>query len=363
MQKITEPRTEIADALLDHLRIRTARSDLAYAEPPERMSGGFDATILAFRLRDAPAPFSAPLVLRLLEASVDPLRVPREAAVQNALAELGFPAPRAVLVEPGAVLLGGPFLIMERVRGRPPGSELEGLKIRGLRQSVETLRQLPRLWRELGRLWDEAQTRLHRVPVDAFLGHLETDGIAADSLAFETHLAALRGTIDALALDGLRPVSDWLATHRPPQPQTLVVCHGDFQPLNILADEGRLTGVIDWVKAAIAEPAFDYGAAVAIMATVPIQAPTPVRQALRALMNGLVRRHAESCRAQPGGAEALRYYQVFNCLAQLVSVGKIRARGDYAHGVYNSPMGVENLVRHIRRLTGIEAAMTSVGVA
>jgi hypothetical protein len=75
------------------------------------------------------------------------------------------------------------------------------------------------------------------------------------------------------------------------------------------------------------------------------------------------RLQAEPCRAQPGGAEALRYYQVFNCLAQLVSVEKIRARGDYAHGVYNSSMGVDNLVRHIRRLTGIEAAMISAGVA
>ena len=42
----------------------------------------------------------------------------------------------------------------------------------------------------------------------------------------------------------------------------------DFRPLNILADHGRLTGVIDWVKATIADPAFDYGAVLAIFATV-----------------------------------------------------------------------------------------------
>src|ERR1700722_17857432 len=141
MPQIAEPPNGIADALLDHLRTRTGRRDLAYAEPPERMSGGFDATILKFRLRDAPDPLAGSLVLRLLQPSADPHRVSREGAVQNALAELGFPAPRVFLIEPDKAPLGGSFLIMALMRGRPPGSELEGLKIAGLRQSLEALRQ------------------------------------------------------------------------------------------------------------------------------------------------------------------------------------------------------------------------------
>jgi hypothetical protein len=77
-----------------------------------------------------------------------------------------------------------------------------------------------------------------------------------------------------------------------------VICHGDFQPLNILADHGRLTGVIDWAKATIADPAFDYGAVLAIFATVPIRVPAGLHRALRALMNNLarIRVAADLCR-------------------------------------------------------------------
>jgi len=55
------------------------------------MSGGYDATILRFSLQSAPDPFSGPLVLRLLQATAGAQRALREAAVQNALAELGYP--------------------------------------------------------------------------------------------------------------------------------------------------------------------------------------------------------------------------------------------------------------------------------
>lgn len=138
-----------------------------------------------------------------------------------------------------------------------------------------------------------------------------------------------------------------------------MICHGDFQPLNILADHGRLTGVIDWVKATIADPAFDYGAALAILATVPIRAPTGLHRALRALMNSLARTHSRRCRSLPDGEAALRYYQIFNCVVQLVTVGRNRAEGRTAHGVYNSPGGVVNLINHVHLLTGLNVSLTA----
>ena len=85
------------------------------------MSGGYDATILRFGLRGAPNSFSGPLVLRLFQATADVQRAPREAAVQNALAELGYLAPRVLVAEVRTVPLGGPFLIMECMPGRTLG--------------------------------------------------------------------------------------------------------------------------------------------------------------------------------------------------------------------------------------------------
>jgi aminoglycoside phosphotransferase (APT) family kinase protein len=118
-----------------------------------------------------------------------------------------------------------------------------------------------------------------------------------------------------------------------------------------------MTGVIDWVKATIADPAFDYGAVLAIFATVPIRVPVGLHRALRALMNNLARTHSRRCRSLPESEAMLRYYQIFNCVVQLVTVGRNRAQGRTAHGVYNSPVGVANLISHVHLLTGLNVSL------
>src|SRR5271170_880204 len=173
---------DLVQALLAYLRSVTVRPDLAYDEAPTRMSGGYDATILRFSLQRAPEPFSGPLVLRLFQATVDPQRAPQEGAVQNALAQLGYPAPRVFATEARIEPLGGPFLIMERMPGRVVGSELEGLSIKGFGQALSLLSQLPRIRREVLRLWDEAQTRLHALPANAFVDLVKSAGVPPESL-------------------------------------------------------------------------------------------------------------------------------------------------------------------------------------
>jgi aminoglycoside phosphotransferase (APT) family kinase protein len=348
---------DIVRSLLDYLRSVTPCPVLTYAEAPTRMSGGYDATILRFSLQSAPDPFSGPLVLRLFQSTVDAQRAPREAAVQNALSELGYPAPRVFIAETRIEPLGGPFLIMERMPGRSLGSEFEGLRIKGLGQTLNVLRQLPRIRREVLRLWDEAQTRLHALPVGDFVHRVERAGFSGENFTFDSYFAGLRAATEELGLNELRPAIDWLVVHRPHRSQTPVICHGDFQPLNILADHGRLTGVIDWVKATIAEPAFDYGAVLAIFATVPIRVPPGLHRTLRALMNNLARTHSRRRPSLPESGAALRYYQTFNCLVQLVTVGRSRAEGRTAQGAYNSPVGVANLINHVHLLTALNVRL------
>jgi aminoglycoside phosphotransferase (APT) family kinase protein len=348
---------DISRFLLDYLRSATACPVLAYADAPTRMSGGYDATILRFSLQSAPDPFSGPLVLRLFQATAGAQRAPREAAVQNALAELGYPAPRVFLAEARIEPLGGPFLIMERMPGRSLGSEFEGLSIKRLRQPLDILRQLPRIRREVLRLWDEAQTRLHTLPVSDFVDRVERAGFSGETFTFDSYFGNLRASAEELGLNELRPAIDWLLVNRPCGSPTPVICHGDFQPLNILADHGHLTGVIDWVKATIADPAFYYGAVLAIFATVRIRVPAGLHRTLRALMNNLGRTHSRRCRSLPESEAALRYYQIFNCVVQLVTVGRSRAQGTTAHGVYNSPVGVANLINHVHLLTGLNLSL------
>ena len=148
------------------------------------------------------------------------------------------------------------------------------------------------------RLWDEAQTRFHVVPVKAFVDLVASAGVPPENFSFDSDFARQRAFVEEFGLSGLRPAVDWLMANTPRQ-STAVICHGDFQSFNVLADDGRLTGVIDWVKATIAEPAFDYGAVMAILATVPIRVPAGVHRMLRAMMNNLARTHSRQCGTTP----------------------------------------------------------------
>jgi aminoglycoside phosphotransferase (APT) family kinase protein len=54
-----------------------------------------------------------------------PGRVKLETVVQNTLAEMGFPAPRVMVTDPG--ILGGPFMVMTRLSGQTLAHGIEGL--------------------------------------------------------------------------------------------------------------------------------------------------------------------------------------------------------------------------------------------
>src|SRR6185312_1522662 len=108
--------TTLADRLLNHLRGRLG-ADVGFAEAPAPLSGGFDTTILAFRLSGVPADWSEPLILRVMTRTGQGPRVLREAAVHEALVQAGFPAPRVLLHDTELAPLGLPFLVMERLPG------------------------------------------------------------------------------------------------------------------------------------------------------------------------------------------------------------------------------------------------------
>jgi aminoglycoside phosphotransferase (APT) family kinase protein len=59
------------------------------------------------------------LILRLLPPHHDPRRALRERAIQNAVASQGFPAPRVLSASADAGVLGGAFLVMQRMPGQP----------------------------------------------------------------------------------------------------------------------------------------------------------------------------------------------------------------------------------------------------
>jgi aminoglycoside phosphotransferase (APT) family kinase protein len=193
-----------------------ARRDLLFVEMsrPVRIAEGREAEIFAWG-HDA--------VLRLYRDPHAHDRADREmtvlAAVRSVLPLV--PAPRARLS-----WAGRPGIVMERVVGRDVLAELQR-----------------RPWRllELGALTGRVHAQLHAVRADSALPALR----AVLRARIGTHPAvphALRGP--ALAVLDALPDGDAL-------------CHGDFQPGNVLlAAQGPV--VIDWANAARGDPEGDF---------------------------------------------------------------------------------------------------------
>lgn len=94
---------------------------------PTRIYGGFDTAIFGFTLDAVPPQWQGPLILRFSRPGVDPQRVKLETVVQNTLAGMGYPAPAVLETELDPDILGGPFMVMRRVRGQTLAHEAEGL--------------------------------------------------------------------------------------------------------------------------------------------------------------------------------------------------------------------------------------------
>ena len=346
---------EIAKRLLLHLACAFGCQDAVYLAGPDRIQGGFDAAIFGFTLDRAPPPLVGPLILRLGRANADPGRVKLETVVQNTLAEMGFPAPRVAVTESDPSVLGGPFMVMTRLSGQTLAHGVEGFGAgTSLVGQLQLLFNLPAILARMIDQWVDMQIRLHQLPAEPLLRAVTAAGIDAGAITFEGQLARLRTIVEQSALTGLEPGLAWLDDRRPPQPQKAAICHGDFHPLNVLADKNQPTGVIDWPNAVVAEPAMDVGSAIANISALPLSLPWALRVAAHSVISAALRRYERAYRARcPLDDQAVLYYEVFRAVAQLVWIGQARAAGRVGGGAFHSEAGAGNLIALIRKLSGV----------
>jgi aminoglycoside phosphotransferase (APT) family kinase protein len=346
---------EIVRRLLEYLREATERPSLAYSDAPTSLTGGFENSVFGFRLSGAPQALSGPLVLRLFAEFDSSERARLEATVHNAVAELGYLAPRVLVTETRKEALGRTFLIMERLRGRTLAAEFEGLgQGRSFGELVRLLMRAPNLVREISQTMATAQVCLHRLPAEPLMRAMESGGLPLRAITLEGRLERLTVQAEQTGFAGLRDGAGWLAKHRPAQTTPLAVCHCDFQPFNIMRAEGRITGILDWEKVTLAAPEMDVGSTIGNLLTVPLQVPGALYGIFQFFMKALTRFYYRAyCQLQTLDDRAVRYHQAFRSMRELAWVveGIIHERANL--GVYGSARGIKNLVSHIRSLTGV----------
>jgi aminoglycoside phosphotransferase (APT) family kinase protein len=334
------------ERLIAHLRAKLGAA-LDYDRPPTPLTGGYDAAILSFSLRGetlagAAPQFAQPLVLRLMPRQEDGARVRREAATHDAVTAQGYPAPRVLDWSDHGAALGQPFLIMQRLAG---SNLMAGV--------FDSLGGIGRLL-GMPAILAGAHARLHALDPAGLTAAYAQAGFDPAAFTVEAELAKM-GLLAALGdKAGFAPAVEWLHRHRPAPGTALVVCHGDFHPLNLVGDAAGPVGVVDWANAIVAEPEYDVGATCALMSFGPVSTPAWQRPLINLVRRLLVARYLAAYRAQrPLDNARLAYFEAFRIISALVLEDPAaRAAGQSPW----SPETTAAMLRRFGKLTGVRVA-------
>ncbi len=163
-----------------------------------------------------------------------------EAGLLRAAAERGVPVASVVAASDDDVVVGSPFVVVERLPGETIARRIQRDEVYATARRVLVAQS------------GQALARIHTIPVDA-----------APYLRDDDPVAQLRALADVLEPQmGPHPAFElgfhWLERHRPATTRRTVV-HGDFRLGNLLVDEDGLTAVLDWELAHLGDPVEDLG--------------------------------------------------------------------------------------------------------
>ncbi|WP_102141957.1 phosphotransferase family protein [Mycobacterium hubeiense] len=183
---------------------------------------------------------------------------PRQAEVMQRLGAQGIPVPEIVGIERDAAILGSPFYVMRRVRGRTP-SDVPSWHKRGW--TVELTASQRELLCDNGL---RALVALHRVRDADTLRFLRGGG-DADGTALQRYLDKLSGWYD-WCRDDLAVGADTLAhalrtiRDRAPDTDAETVVWGDARVGNMcFGDDLSVVALFDWETATTGPPDIDLG--------------------------------------------------------------------------------------------------------
>jgi aminoglycoside phosphotransferase (APT) family kinase protein len=293
---------------LADLQAMTGVPTLAYANPPEWLSGGFWAELLAFSLLNPPTGWDGDLVARVMP---DAGLARKETIVQAAVAAEGFPTP-AVRGWSGPVSrVGRAFMIMDRARGAPLLSGLGGIGV---------VAAMPRLVRRIPDALAISMARLHALDPEPVRDQLRDVPDVATSVLGLLH--GLRTWAGRCRRVDLADAAGWLINHPPPVAPD-VVCHGDLHPFNLLAEGDAEPAVLDWSAAVLAPRTYDVAFTSLLLSEPPIAVSGPLRPLVRATGRRLARRFVRVYEQHSNvtiNIDEQRWYQAAVCLRALVEV-------------------------------------------
>ncbi len=197
-------------------------------------------------------PDSAGLVVRLppLQATFPAYDLAPQAAVQNAVAAAGVPAPAPAVVERDRRFIGSAFMVMPRVIGDIAGpAPVFDPYVRDAGESLQ---------RRMHDALIDTVTDVHAVPWQAHgLGPRLGGTSLHDALSRWT--AYVEWSSDDDPLPALATALEWCRAHVPPE-RDPVLLWGDVRLGNLILDgERRVVAVLDWDLSSLGPPEMDLG--------------------------------------------------------------------------------------------------------
>ena len=281
----------IEASLLRYLRYEWKHATLQYARPPQPIMGGFETSILNIHLQNPPQGIPETLIVRIFKQYTSPGTALRESIIQNAAAAAGVPAPQVFLSCSDSSVLGGEFNVMQYMSGK---------------RMIDIHRD------DNPELLARSQNQLHTVDADPIINTLATHGFKEERFTLSGRLKWIQRQIREKECHWLHPNLTWLQRNKPLIPK-LVICHGDFHPLNILVDEGKISGILDWSSFQISDPAHDVASTKIIGS---ILAPVLVPGAIAP--NYIERYLATYQGLRPLDADKLQYFEVVRLIQGLL---------------------------------------------
>ena len=170
----------------------------------------------------------------------------RQAPLLRALHAAGLPVPDVPWAGADDTWFGTPFVMMVFLPGTPFFVWQPDARFDRSPQAVASL------WQQC----IDALVRLHRFDWQHHLPDWEPPTPLKDEITRWDRI--LHKAPEPAWLDAAQHVRAALLERLPPSPAPGLV-HGDYQPGNMLYEDGRLTGIIDWELASIGSPLLDVG--------------------------------------------------------------------------------------------------------
>jgi aminoglycoside phosphotransferase (APT) family kinase protein len=311
-----DKKRKIDNNLLEYLRKKLKNPDISFKARPKRLIGGYEAQLFSFQLEGAPMKMSKQLVVRLT-------RYGREGVLMQYLTENGFPTPSVYYDCYDPSILGENFIIMDFV----PGTTL-----------LEYKRDVPRIMAE-------THLHLHRIDSRPLRKRLLSAGWEERSF---TGLTWYEPYIRENGVSWLKLALKWINENKPET--TPAICHGDLHPGNIMINEGKVSGVLDWNQHKIEDPTLDIATIITVMS---IYSPLFESQFSDSFSPKVAEEYLDLYRERiPVATAKLEYFQAFKCLIMMVHYE--RARREMGIEVFHAPGILEAIIELFKNITGIE---------